>query len=46
MIPNDGFVSSSFRFGDGFRKLHGLKVKQDPPKSDGDLEGALKVHEK
>ena len=22
------------------RKLHGLMVEQDPPKSDGDLEGA------
>jgi len=29
-----------FGFGDGLRKLHGLKVEQDPPKSGGDLEGA------
>jgi len=27
-------------FGDGLWKLHGLKVEQDPPKSDDDLEGA------
>ena len=29
-----------FGFGDGLWKLHRLKVEQDPPKSDGDLEGA------
>jgi len=29
-----------FGFGDILRKLHGLKVEQDPLKSDGDLEGA------
>jgi len=30
----------SFGFGDELRKLHGLKMEQDPPKIDGDLEGA------
>ena len=30
-------------FGDELWKLHGLKVEQDPPKSDGDLEGAWEV---
>ena len=29
-----------FRFVDELRKLHGLKMKQGPPKSSGDLEGA------
>jgi len=37
-VVGDGFVSSGF--GDGLRKLHGLKVEQDTPKNDGDLEGA------
>jgi len=30
----------NFRFVDGLRKLHGLEMKQGPPKSGGDLEGA------
>jgi len=29
-----------FEFLDELRKLHGLKMEQGPPKSDGDLEGA------
>ena len=40
-MVGDGFVSSGF--GDGLRKLHGLKVEQDTPKNDGDLEGAWEV---
>jgi len=40
MIPNDGFVSSSFQLWLWFAEAPWMKVEQDPPKSDGDLEGA------